>query len=129
NHSMANTINTFAIYTMTLVLQWLKDQGGTASMEKLNEAKAATLYDVIDGTDFYTGTSHIDHRSRTNVTFVQPDEELTAAFLKEAVANGLYALKGHRVVGGVRASLYSAMPHAGCEKLAAFMKEFERQKG
>ncbi len=129
NHSMANTINTFAIYTMTLVLQWLKDQGGTAAMEKLNDAKAATLYDIIDSSDFYRGTAYPDDRSTMNVTFVLPDEALTALFLKEALANGLYALKGHRVVGGIRASLYNAMPIEGCQKLAEFMKEFERSRG
>jgi phosphoserine aminotransferase len=129
SHSMANTNNTFAIYTMGLVLQWLKDLGGVAAIEKLNRAKAATLYDVIDSLDFYRGTAQKAHRSMMNVTFVLPTEELTALFLKEALANGLYALKGHRIVGGVRASIYNAMPLAGCQKLAQFMKEFARTKG
>lgn len=129
NHSMANTINTFAIYAMTLVLQWLKDQGGVAAIEQMNERKAATLYEVIDSVDFYRGTAQVEFRSRMNVTFVLPSEELTAPFLKEALANGLYALKGHRVVGGVRASIYNPMPLAGCLKLAEFMREFARTHG
>ena len=129
SHSMANTINTFAIYTMSLVMQWLKDQGGIAAIEKVNRVKAATLYDVIDQSSYYSGTAHVDHRSNMNVTFTLPDDESTAAFLKQAGDIGLYALKGHRNVGGVRASIYNAMPLAGCEKLAEFMKEFERTQG
>jgi len=129
NHSMANTINTFAIYAMTLVLQWLKDQGGVAAIETLNAQKAATLYETIDALDFYRGTAQPAFRSRMNVTFVLPSEELTALFLQEALANGLYALKGHRVVGGVRASIYNPMPLAGCRKLAEFMREFARTRG
>ncbi len=128
-HSLPNTANTFAIYTMCLVMQWLKDQGGVAAIAKINEAKAQTLYNTIDSIDFYRGTAHPDHRSRMNVTFVLPTEELSAMFLKEALANGLYALKGHKVVGGVRASIYNAMPLAGCQKLAEFMREFARTKG
>lgn len=129
SHSLANTNNTFAIYTMSLVMQWLKDQGGIAAIEKVNRVKAATLYDVIDQSSYYSGTAHPDHRSIMNVTFTLPDEDSTAAFLKQAGENGLYALKGHRNVGGVRASIYNAMPLAGCEKLAEFMKEFERTQG
>ncbi len=129
SHSLANTNNTFAIYTMGLVLQWIKDQGGLAAIEKVNEQKAASLYSVIDNSDFYTGTAHPDHRSIMNVTFTLPDEELTAAFLKEALENGLYALKGHRNVGGIRASIYNAMPLAGCEALADFMQSFESKNG
>jgi phosphoserine aminotransferase len=129
NHSMANTINTFAIYAMTLVLEWMKDQGGVAAIEKVNAMKAAELYQVIDSCDFYRGTAQPEYRSRMNVTFVLPTEELTSLFLKEALANGLYALKGHRVVGGVRASIYNPMPLAGCRKLAEFMREFARTHG
>lgn len=129
NHSMPNTINTFAIYAMSLVLQWLKDQGGVAAMEQINEKKAACLYDVIDSSDFYTGTARREDRSRMNLTFVLPSAELDALFIKEALAEGLYALKGHRVVGGVRASIYNPMPLAGCQKLADFMREFERRQG
>lgn len=129
NHSMPNTINTFAIYTMNLVLQWIKDQGGLAAMAQHNEAKAKVLYDTIDGLDFYRGTAQVQDRSLMNVTFVLPDEELTSRFLKQALENGLYALKGHRVVGGVRASIYNPMPLAGCQKLADFMREFARVNG
>lgn len=129
SHSLANTNNTFAIYVMGLVLQWLKDMGGVAGIGKLNQAKSDTLYSVLDKSSFYNGTAHKDHRSMMNVSFVLPTEELTSLFLKEALASGLYALKGHRVVGGVRASIYNAMPLAGCEKLAAFMQDFEKTKG
>ncbi|MAM69559.1 MAG: 3-phosphoserine/phosphohydroxythreonine aminotransferase [Gammaproteobacteria bacterium] len=129
SHSLANTNNTFAIYTMGLTMQWLKDQGGLEAIEKVNEQKAKTLYDVIDNSDFYTGTAHPQHRSIMNVTFTLPDDEQSASFLKEALDNGLYALKGHRNVGGIRASIYNAMPLAGCEKLAEFMKEFEKKNG
>ncbi|HWK55581.1 MAG TPA: 3-phosphoserine/phosphohydroxythreonine transaminase [Hyphomicrobiales bacterium] len=129
SHSLANTNNTFAIYMMTLVLEWLKEQGGVEAMEQRNEEKAQTLYQAIDGIDFYHGTAHPEHRSRMNITFTLPSDELTAQFLKEAQANGLTALKGHRVVGGVRASIYNAMPLAGCQKLVEFMKEFARTQG
>ena len=129
NHSMPNTISTFNIYVMSLVLQWLKDQGGPEAMGKLNEEKAQTLYRVIDNSSFYRGTAHPDHRSRMNATWVLPTAELDALFLKEALANGLYALKGHKVVGGIRASIYNAVPLKGCQKLAEFMREFERTRG
>jgi len=128
-HSLANTTNTFAIYAMKLVLEWLKDQGGVEAMAKLNAQKAQTIYDVIDNLDFYHGTAQKEFRSLMNVTFTLPSDELTSRFLREALANGLYALKGHRVVGGVRASIYNAMPLAGCEKLAEFMREFARVNG
>jgi phosphoserine aminotransferase len=129
NHSMPNTINTFAIYALWLVLQWMKELGGVAAIEKLNAQKAQTLYGTIDSLDFYRGTAQKAHRSNMNVTFVCPNEELDALFLKEALANKLYALKGHRVVGGIRASIYNPMPLAGCQKLAEFMKEFARKHG
>lgn len=129
HHSMPNTINTFSIYTTQLVLEWLLEQGGVEAMSRRNAEKAATLYEVIDHSDFYRGTAWPGHRSNMNVTFVLPNEDLTARFLQQALDNGLYALKGHRVVGGIRASLYNAMPLAGCQKLAAFMREFERSQG
>lgn len=129
SHSMANTINTFAVYVMGLVLEWLQEQGGLTGIEKANQAKAATLYEVIDALDFYSGTAQPEYRSLMNVTFTLPSEELTQRFLKEAQANGLYALKGHRNVGGLRASIYNAMPLAGCSKLAEFMREFARVNG
>jgi phosphoserine aminotransferase len=129
SHSMANTTNTFAIYAMKLVLEWLKDQGGVEAMGVRNEEKAKVLYQVIDALDFYRGAAQPESRSRMTVTFTLPSEELTTLFVKEALANGLYALKGHRVVGGIRASIYNAMPLAGCQKLAEFMREFARTKG
>ncbi|MFM1897126.1 MAG: hypothetical protein RLZZ385_2200 [Pseudomonadota bacterium] len=129
NHSMANTNNTFAIYMMCLVLEWLKGEGGVATLEARNEKKAALIYDVIDNSDFYYGTAREDSRSIMNVTFTLPDEELLNRFVKESEAAGLYALKGHRAVGGARASIYNAMPVAGCEALAGFMREFEKRNG
>ncbi len=129
NHSMANTPNTFAIYMIYYVLQWLEEQGGVEAMEKLNGEKAETLYQAIDASDFYKGTAHKDHRSHMNATFVLPTDELLQKFLSEALDNGLYALKGHRLVGGARASMYNAMPIEGVQKLVEFMKEFERTNG
>ncbi|MCG8413187.1 MAG: 3-phosphoserine/phosphohydroxythreonine transaminase [Pseudomonadales bacterium] len=123
-HSLANTNNTFAIYMMKLVLEWLKGKGGVAAMEEQNNAKAALLYDFIDDSDFYRGTAQAAHRSVMNVTFNLNNEELLGAFLDQAEANGLYALKGHRAVGGARASIYNAMPMAGCQALVDFMQEF-----
>lgn len=129
SHSLANTNNTFAIYTTCLVLEWLKEQGGAAGIEKQNAEKANLLYGVIDAGDFYNGTAYEGDRSRMNVTFTLPDEDLSQRFLAEALDNGLYALKGHRKVGGIRASIYNAMPLAGCQALADFMREFERRQG
>lgn len=129
SHSLSNTINTFAIYTMCLVMEWLKNQGGVKAMDKANTEKANTLYQVIDDSDFYEGTAYKDNRSVMNVTFTLPDDALSQKFVAEALENGLYALKGHRLVGGIRASIYNAMPLAGCQALAAFMQEFERING
>lgn len=126
DNSLTNTTNTFAIYAIKLVLEWLKEQGGVAAIEKRNEEKAARLYQVIDSSDFYRGVAQPAHRSIMNVSFNLASEELEAKFLKEAGATGLYALKGHRNVGGIRASIYNPMPLAGVEKLATFMEEFER---
>ena len=128
-HSLANTNNTFAIYMMSLVMQWLKDQGGVAAIEAINEEKAQLIYHVIDESDFYLGTTHPQHRSRMNVTFNLANPELLDDFLKQALECGLYALKGHRNVGGVRASIYNAMPMAGCQALVDFMMDFERRYG
>lgn len=129
NHSMANTNNTFAIYMMCLVLEWLQAQGGVDKMEQQNEGKARLIYDVIDAGDFYRGTAHRDHRSVMNVTFTLKDDALLEKFLKEADSHSLYALKGHRNVGGARASIYNAMPVAGCQALADFMREFAKRNG
>jgi phosphoserine aminotransferase len=125
SHSLENTNNTFAIYTTCLVMEWLKNQGGVEGIAKVNKAKSDTLYNLIDDSDFYTGTTHVDDRSVMNVTFTLPNEDLTQRFLKEALENGLYALKGHRKIGGIRASIYNAMPLEGCQALAQFMKDFE----
>ncbi len=128
-HSLANTNNTFAIYMMKLVLEWLKEQGGVDAMEAKNNSKAALLYDVIDGSDFYLATAQRAHRSIMNVTFNLANDELLGKFLSEALEDGLYALKGHRNVGGIRASIYNAMPAEGCQKLADFMVNFEKNNG
>lgn len=127
DNSLTNTTNTFAIYVIKLVLEWLKGQGGIAAIEKRNEEKAARLYEVIDGSDFYHGVALPEHRSIMNVSFKAPSPELDAQFLKEADAIGLYALKGHRNVGGIRASIYNPMPLVGVEKLAGFMEEFAQK--
>lgn len=129
DNSLTNTANTFAIYVTGLVLEWLQEQGGVAAIQKANEQKAKVLYDLIDGTDYFRGVILPEFRGTMNVSFNLPNEELEAKFLKEAGAAGLYALKGHRSVGGIRASIYNAMPLAGVETLAAFMREFERNNG
>jgi len=129
DNSLTNTANTFAIYVTGLVLDWLKEQGGIAAIEKQNEAKAKRLYDLIDGTEFYRGVILPEFRGTMNVSFNLASEELEAKFLKEAGARDLYALKGHRSVGGIRASIYNAMPLAGVEALVAFMQEFEAKNG
>ena len=129
DNSLTNTANTFAIYVTGLVLEWMQEQGGIAAIEKRNEQKAKILYDLIDGGDYYRGVIKSEFRGTMNVSFNLASEELEAKFLKEAGALGLYALKGHRSVGGIRASIYNAMPMAGVEKLADFMKEFEKKNG
>lgn len=129
DNSLTNTANTFAIYVTGLVLEWLQDQGGVSAIEKVNEQKAKILYDIIDGGDYYRGVILPEFRGTMNVSFNLPSEELEAKFLKEAGEKGLYALKGHRSVGGIRASIYNAMPLAGVEALAGFMKEFEKNNG
>jgi phosphoserine aminotransferase len=129
NKSLYNTPNTWGIYIMDLVCKWLKDQGGLAGMEKQNDEKARLLYDAIDATDFYRGHADADCRSPMNVTFRLPAEELDKKFVSEATAQGLDGLKGHRSVGGIRASIYNAFPRAGVEALVSFMKDFERRNG
>ena len=124
NDSMYNTPPTYAMYITGLVLAWLKKQGGLAAMEKINIAKAALLYDYLDSTDFYHCPVVKDDRSRMNVPFTLKDSTLDSEFLKQAQLNGLLQLKGHRSVGGMRASIYNAMPLEGVAKLVAFMKEF-----
>jgi phosphoserine aminotransferase len=129
NNSLYNTPNTFGIYVINLVCQWLKEKGGLAAMQKENEAKAKILYDAIDATEFYRGHADPEARSLMNVTFRLPSEELEKKFAQEATAIGLDGLKGHRSVGGIRASIYNAFPKDGVEALVSFMKEFERKNG
>ncbi|HXD34290.1 MAG TPA: 3-phosphoserine/phosphohydroxythreonine transaminase [Pyrinomonadaceae bacterium] len=129
NKSLYNTPNTWGIYIINLVCKWLKDKGGLEGMHRENEEKAGMLYDAIDGTDFYRGHADADCRSIMNVTFRLPSEELEKKFTSEATAQKLDGLKGHRSVGGVRASIYNAFPKEGVEALVSFMKEFERKHG
>ena len=129
NKSLYNTPNTWGIYIMGLVCKWLQDQGGLAGMERQNDEKARLLYDAIDATDFYRGHADVDCRSTMNVTSRLPAEELDKKFVAEATAQGLDGLKGHRSVGGIRASIYNAFPRAGVEALVSFMKDFERRNG
>jgi phosphoserine aminotransferase len=129
NKSMYNTPPVFAIYVMRLVLAWQLKQGGLAAIEKRNVRKAEQLYSEIDRTGFYRGHAAKDSRSRMNVTFRLPSEELEKKFAKEATAAGLDGLKGHRSVGGIRASIYNAFPEEGVDALVRFMAEFERRNG
>ena len=129
NKSMYNTPPVFGVYIMRLVLQWLLKSGGLEAVEKVNERKAAKLYAEIDRTGFYRGHAEPDSRSRMNVTFRLPSEELEKKFVKESTAAGLDGLKGHRSVGGLRASIYNAFPEAGVDALVQFMQEFERKNG
>ena len=129
NNSLYNTPNTWGIYIISLVCKWIKGKGGIAGMERENDDKARLLYDAIDGTGFYRGHADVDCRSTMNVTYRLPSEELEKKFTSEATAQGLDGLKGHRSVGGIRASIYNAFPRAGVEALVSFMKEFERKNG
>ncbi len=123
--SMLNTPNCFGIYVAGLTFEWLKKQGGVAAIEKVNIEKANLLYDFLDNSKLFRGTAQEKYRSRMNVTFVTGDADKDAAFVKEATARGLVNLKGHRIVGGMRASIYNAMPIEGVQALVAFMKDFE----
>ncbi len=127
--SMLNTPPTYAIYILGLVLQWVKDQGGVAAIEKLNIVKSDKLYAAIDGSDFYDCPTEVASRSRMNVPFTLKDDSLNGDFLAQAKDAGLVTLKGHRSVGGMRASIYNAMPQEGVDALIAFMQEFERKNG
>lgn len=125
--SLYNTPPAFCIYMVGKVAAWIKAQGGLAEMEKRNKKKAALLYDAIDNSNgFYRGHADKDSRSFMNVTFRLPNEELEAKFVAEALANGLSGVKGHRSVGGMRASIYNAMPYEGALKLAEFMDKFRQ---
>lgn len=128
--SLYNTPPVFAIYILRLVLQWLRELGGLAEMERRNREKAQLLYDAIDASGgFFRGTAEKGSRSRMNVTFRLPSEELEEKFVKEAGAQKLSGLKGHRSVGGLRASIFNAFPREGVEALVAFMREFQRKNG
>ena len=130
NNSMLNTPNTWGIYIISLVCEWLKQQGGLSAMKKLNEEKAQILYDAIDASDgFYRGHAEKSARSIMNVTFRLPSEELENEFCAEAATQGLDGLKGHRSVGGIRASIYNAFPREGVEKLVDFMRDFAHRNG
>lgn len=129
NKSLYNTPNTWGIYILSLVCKWLSDKGGLAAMERENEEKAGLLYDAIDSSGFYRGHADADSRSLMNVTYRLPTEELEKKFTAEATALGLDGLKGHRSVGGIRASIYNAFPLAGVQALVTFMKEFEKKNG
>lgn len=129
NKSMYNTPPVFPVYVMRLVLSWLLKQGGLAAVERANARKADKLYSEIDRTGFYHGHAQQDSRSRMNITFRLPSEELEKTFVKESTAAGFDGLKGHRSVGGLRASMYNAFPEPGVDALVQFMQEFERKNG
>lgn len=127
NNSLYNTPPAYGIYICGKVFKWLKKQGGLAAMKEYNEKKAAVLYDFLDQSSLFKGTVEKKDRSLMNVPFVTGDADLDALFVKEAKAAGFENLKGHRTVGGMRASIYNAMPMEGVEKLVAFMKKFEEE--
>jgi len=127
--SMLNTCATYPIYVAGLVFKWLKQQGGLAAIEKKNVEKAKLLYDYLDASAFFRNPVAKEDRSRMNVPFTLKDSSLDEAFLKGAVANGMVQLKGHRSVGGMRASIYNAMPLEGVQRLVAYMKDFEHKNG
>jgi phosphoserine aminotransferase len=128
--SMHNTPPCFAVYVVNLVTEWLEETiGGIARMEEINREKAGLIYDYLDSQDFYRGTAVPDSRSHMNVTFRLPTPALEEVFLKEATAGGLGGLKGHRSVGGCRASLYNAVSLEALQALVDFMKDFVRKNG
>ena len=129
NDSLYNTPNTFGIYILGLTMKWLRSIGGLGAIAKVNQRKAAKLYAEIDRTGFYRGTARKEDRSLMNVTFRLATEELEKAFVKESTAAGFDGLKGHRSVGGMRASIYNAFPEEGIDALVSFMQDFERARG
>jgi phosphoserine aminotransferase len=129
NNSLYNTPNTFGIYILGLTAKWLKANGGLQGIGALNQRKAGKLYAEIDRTGFYRGTAQKESRSLMNVTFRLASEDLEKQFVKESEAAGLDGLKGHRSVGGMRASIYNAFPEDGIDALVEFMREFERKRG
>ena len=126
-NSLYNTPNCYAIYICGKVFKWLKNMGGLSVMKERNEEKAAILYDFLDNSKLFKGTVEKESRSLMNVPFVTGNDELDKKFIAESKAAGLENLKGHRTVGGMRASIYNAMPKAGVEKLVAFMEDFEKK--
>ena len=128
--SLYNTPPTFSVYLLNLILQWVKEQGGVPAMDTLNQKKADLIYGAIDNSGgFFRGHAVKEDRSTMNITFRLPDEDLEKVFVEEAKKEGLMGLKGHRSVGGIRASVYNAMPLGGCETLSRFMTEFTKKKG
>jgi phosphoserine aminotransferase len=128
SNSLYNTPACFSIYMMMLVTRWIKKEG-MDNLYKQNADKAALIYNKIDSSDFFKGTALPEYRSDMNITFRLPSEELEAKFVSEAAEQGLKSLKGHRSVGGIRASVYNAFPVAGVEKLVSFMSDFESNNG
>ncbi|MBE6022854.1 MAG: 3-phosphoserine/phosphohydroxythreonine transaminase [Cellulosilyticum sp.] len=127
NDSMYNTPPTYGIYMLKLMFEWIENQGGVAALEKRNKEKAALLYDYLDQSKLFKATAKKEDRSMMNVTFVTGDADLDAKFVKEAAKEGLVSIKGHRSVGGMRASIYNAMPKEGVQKLVDFMTKFESE--
>lgn len=123
--SMYNTPPTYGIYIAKLVFQWVKDLGGIKAMQEINEKKAAILYDFLDNSRLFKATAQVEYRSLMNVPFVSPKEEIDKEFISSATKAGFVNLKGHRLAGGMRASIYNAMPVEGVQKLVEFMKQFE----
>ena len=128
-NSLYNTPPTYAIYISMLVFRWLKQLGGVKAIQQINEEKAALLYDYLDESSLFSGTARREDRSLMNIPFVLSNESLNDTFLKEAASRGLVTLKGHRSVGGMRASIYNAMPIEGVQALVDFMKDFEVKEG
>ena len=127
--SMYNTPPTYQIYILKLVLEWLEGLGGVEGMAKINRKKAGILYDYLDSSKFYIANIEKDSRSIMNVTYHCPTKELDAKFVAESIERGFQNLKGYRSVGGIRASIYNAMPVEGVEALVDFMAKFERENG
>lgn len=127
NQSLYNTPPTYSIYVMKLVLEWIKEQGGVSAIQKMNEEKAKILYDFLDSSKMFKGTVVKEDRSLMNIPFITDSEELNAKFIKEAKEAGFVNLKGHRTVGGMRASIYNAMPIEGVKALVEFMAKFEEE--
>jgi phosphoserine aminotransferase len=128
NNSLYNTPPVYSVYMVNLVLKWIKENGGVAEMERKNREKTALIYKVIDESNgFYRGVVEPESRSIMNITFRMKDEELEKKFVKESELNGFVGLKGHRSVGGLRASTYNAVPYESCKALAEFMVDFQKR--